>query len=51
MLIDAPHMSPEEQDYINSLPVDTRPKAIFRLQHFREQEMARFIQFLRARNV
>jgi hypothetical protein len=45
----APRMSPEEQQYINSLPITERPLAIYGLQTANMHYQAGFIWFLRSR--
>lgn len=42
-------MSREEQDYINSLPIRSRPLAIYQLQAMECTQIRNFIQFLRGR--
>ena len=43
----APKMSPEEQDYINSLPIADRPLVIYRLQVMDNRALMGLVRFLR----
>jgi hypothetical protein len=45
----APRMSPEEQDYISSLDIHSRPMAIYQLQTFEYSRLYSLAQFLRDR--
>jgi len=45
----APKLSPEEQDYVCSLPITERPLAIYGLQTANMYYSARFLLFLRSR--